>query len=104
IIVDGIIGMEGLGPVLGKPVKLDLIVSGFNPVTIDSVCCRIMDINPYAVETLWRAYKMGMGEINLENISVLGENIDYVKRKFSRPRFVTNNIIGALRAAFKTYF
>lgn len=103
IIVDGIIGMEGLGPVLGKPVNLNVIVSGFNPVTVDSVCCRIMDINPYAVEILWKAHKMGMGEIDMENIEVIGERINDVKKKFARPTMITSNIIGAIRAALKTY-
>ena len=103
IIVDGIIGMEGLGPVWGKPVNLNLVVSGLNPVTVDAVCCRIMDINPFSVNLLWRAYKMGMGEIDINKIEVHGEKIDDVKRKFSRPIFVTDNLIGALRAALKTY-
>lgn len=103
VIVDGIIGMEGLGPVWGKPVKLGLIVSGFNPIAVDAVCCKIMDINPYSVELLWRAYRMKMGEIDVERIEVLGERIEDVKKRFSRPTLLTNNIIGAIRAALKTY-
>ncbi|MEM3165661.1 MAG: DUF362 domain-containing protein [Candidatus Methanomethylicia archaeon] len=103
IIVDGIIGMEGLGPVLGKPVNLNLIVSGLNPVTVDAVCCKIMEINPYAVEILWKAYKMGMGEIDMEKIDVLGENIENVKRKFARPTIMMENVIGAIKAALRTY-
>ncbi|MEM4484059.1 MAG: DUF362 domain-containing protein, partial [Candidatus Methanomethylicia archaeon] len=103
IIVDGIIGMEGLGPVLGKPVNLNLIVSGLNPVTVDAVCCRIMEINPYAVEILWKAYKMGMGEIDMEKIDVLGEKIENVKRKFARPTIMMENVIGAIKAALRTY-
>ena len=103
IIVDGIIGMEGLGPVWGKPVNLGLIVSGFNPVVVDAVCCKIMDINPYSVGLLWRAYKMKMGEINVERIEILGERIENVKRRFSRPTLLADNIVGAIRATLKTY-
>jgi len=103
IIVDGIIGMAGLGPVWGKPVNLNLIVSGFNPVTVDAVCCRIMGINPYAVEILWKAYKMGMGEIDMDKVEILGERIDEVRKKFSHPSLIMSNIIGAMRAALKTY-
>ena len=103
IIVDGIIGMEGLGPVWGKPVELNLIVSGFNPVAVDAVCCGIMGINPYSVELLWRAYKMKMGEINVERMNILGEKIKDVKRKFSRPTFLINNIASAIKATLKTY-
>ncbi|MCS7097011.1 MAG: DUF362 domain-containing protein [Candidatus Methanomethylicia archaeon] len=103
IVVDGIIGMEGLGPVLGKPVNLNLIIAGLNPVTTDSVCCKLMGINPYAVETLWKAYKMNLGEIDIEKIEILGEKIESVERKFSKPIFIKDNIIGAVRAALKTY-
>jgi len=95
--------MEGLGPVWGKPVDLGLIVSGFNPVTVDAVCCRIMDINPYSVELLWRAYKMKMGEIDVEKIEILGERIESIKRRFSRPTLLVDNLVGAIRATLKTY-
>lgn len=103
IIVDGIIGMEGFGPIWGRPVNLNLIISGFNPVTVDAVCCRIMGINPYAIEVLWKAYKAGMGEIDVDRVEILGERIDDVKRRFSHPSLIMSNVMGALRAALKTY-
>jgi predicted dehydrogenase/uncharacterized protein (DUF362 family) len=103
IIVDGIIGMEGFGPIWGRPVNLNLVISGFNPVTVDAVCCRIMGINPYAIEVLWKAYKEGMGEIDADKVEILGERIDNIKRRFSHPSLMVSNVIGALRAALKTY-
>jgi len=103
IIVDGVVAMEGLGPVWGKPFPLNLIISGFNPVTVDAVCCKVVGINPYAVETLWRAYKMGIGEIDISRVDILGENIENVRQKFSYPVFMTKNITGAIRTALKTY-
>ncbi len=103
IVVDGVTAMEGLGPVWGTPVHLNLIISGLNPVTVDTVCCNIMEINPYTVEVLWRAYKMGMGEINIERIKILGERIEDVHKRFAHPRFMAKNLIGAIRTLFKTY-
>jgi uncharacterized protein (DUF362 family) len=103
IIVDGVTAMEGLGPILGTPVQLNLIVAGRSPVTVDALCCHIMGINPYSVEVLWRAYKSGMSEMNIERIEVLGEKIEDVKRKFSYPIFLKKNITGAIRTALKTY-
>jgi len=103
IIVDGIVGMQGLGPCHGTPVNLGLIVSGLNPVTVDAACCHIMGINPYAVEPLWKAYKVGVGEINIDKIEVLGEHIQNVKTKFNYPTFSTKNAWDALRTSFKTY-
>jgi predicted dehydrogenase/uncharacterized protein (DUF362 family) len=103
IIADGIVGMQGLGPMQGEPVNLGLIVSGLNPVTVDAVCCHVMGINPYGVEPLWKAYKTGVGEIDMERIQVLGETIDAVKTKFSHPVFSPGNVITALKTSFKTY-
>ena len=103
IIVDGIVGMQGLGPIQGTPVDLNLIISGLNPVTVDAVCCHVMEINPYAVETLWKAYKAGVGEIDINRIEVLGEIVDDVKKKFNYPIFSTKNALDALKTSFKVY-
>jgi len=103
IIVDGIVGMQGLGPIQGTPVNLNLIISGLNPATVDAVCCHVMGINPYAVETLWKAYKTGVGEIDINKIGVLGENVDDVKKKFNYPVFSTKNALDALKTSFKVY-
>ncbi|MEM3591718.1 MAG: DUF362 domain-containing protein [Candidatus Bathyarchaeia archaeon] len=104
IIVDGIIGMEGLGPVWGNPVNLNLIIAGFNPVTVDAVCCKIMGINPYSVSLLWKAYKTGMGEIDVNRVEILGEKIENVEKRFSRPTLMMDNIVGLIRSTLKTYF
>jgi hypothetical protein len=62
-----------------------------------------MGINPYSVESLWKAYKQGLGEINISKIDLLGEPIDDVKRKFRYPLLLRQNITGAVRTIFKTY-
>lgn len=103
IVVDGIVGMEGLGPINGSPVQLGLIISGLNPVTVDAVCCYIMEINPYAVEPLWKAFKAGVGEINIKHIQVIGETIDNVKIKFRLPSLTPQNIFTALKTRLKVY-
>ena len=103
IIVDGIVGMEGLGPIQGSPVDLGLIVSGLNPVTVDAVCCHIMGFNPYAIEALWRAYKAGVGEIDIGRIQVLGEKINDVKKRFSHPIRSPKNVLTALRTRLKMH-
>jgi len=101
IIADGIVAMEGLGPIHGRPVNLGLIISGRNPVTVDATCCHIMGFNPYAVEALWKAHQQGMGEIDPQNIRFLGEDVDNVKTKFSRPTLSRANVVQALKTEFR---
>jgi uncharacterized protein (DUF362 family) len=104
IIADGIVAMEGLGPINGKPVNLGLIISGKNPVTVDAACCHVMGFNPYAVEALWKAHQQGMGEIDREKIHFLGENLSSVQRKFVSPSLTRQNLVQALRTEFRLRF
>jgi uncharacterized protein (DUF362 family)/predicted dehydrogenase len=104
IIADGVVAMEGYGPILGKPVNLGLIISGKNPVTVDAACCHIMGFNPYAVEALWKAHQQGMGEIDAQKIQFLGEDIESVKGKFSLPSVSRQNLIQALKTELRLRF
>ena len=103
IIADGIVGMQGLGPIQGCPVNLGLIIAGLSPVTVDAVCCQIMGINPYAVKPLWKAYKAGIGEIDMSRTQIVGEKIRDVRRKFDYPTFSSKNIFTALKTTMKVH-
>jgi uncharacterized protein (DUF362 family) len=41
-IVDGLIGMEGSGPMQGEPIEAGLLVAGTDPVAVDMVAARAM--------------------------------------------------------------
>ena len=51
-VVDGIVGMEGNGPIQGKEKKAGLIVAGANVRAVDATCCRIMGIDPNKIPYL----------------------------------------------------
>lgn len=44
-IVDGIVGMEGNGPIQGTPKTAGVLVAGASLPAVDRVCCRIMGID-----------------------------------------------------------
>jgi len=85
IIVDGIKGQEGLGPISGTPIDMNLIIAGANPVSVDAVCARIMDINPRDILHIRGAADEGLGTLDLRRIRVCGEKIAAVKKKFIKP-------------------
>jgi len=58
-LVDGIIGMEGNGPVQGKPRAAGVIVAGANLAAVDATCCRLMGIDPERVRFLEMARHLG---------------------------------------------
>lgn len=81
-IVDGIIGMEGDGPIMGDPKKVGVIVMGRNLAAVDATCCRIMGIDPYQVSYLERADNW-LGPISEKAIEQCGETITAVRTNFN---------------------
>ena len=51
-IVDGIVGMEGDGPIMGNPIKASTLVVGRNLPAVDATCARIMGLRPEKVPYL----------------------------------------------------
>jgi uncharacterized protein (DUF362 family) len=88
-VMDATYAMEGSGPIFGTPVKMDLILASKDIVACDAVGSTIMgfevDEPPITVE----AYQRGLGEMNLDKITVRGEQIGAVKRRFTRSHEVT---------------
>src|SRR5262249_50060813 len=54
-IVDGIVGMEGNGPIQGTPKPAGVLVMGSDLPAVDATCCRVMGIDPAKVEYLQMA-------------------------------------------------
>jgi len=84
-IVDGVVGMEGNGPVQGTPKTVGVLVAGSNPVTVDATCCRIMRIDPERIDYLRLATEGLHGRFAEENIQQIGERISTVAMAFELP-------------------
>lgn len=81
-IVDGIVGMEGNGPIQGTPKPVGVLVAGKDPVAVDATCCRIMKIDPMRIRYLQLALGGSASAILEENIAQLGETIQSVSNAF----------------------
>src|ERR1041384_1714007 len=81
-IVDGVVGMEGDGPIMGKPQKAGVVVMGRNLVAVDATCCRIMGIDPNKISYLERADNW-LGPIGESSIKQCGEAIATVRTNFN---------------------
>ncbi|MEM2027018.1 MAG: DUF362 domain-containing protein [Candidatus Bathyarchaeia archaeon] len=82
-VIDGIVAGEG-HEVSGSPVEMNLVIAGTDPVAVDAVGAAVMGISPTEVKHLVLAEKKGLGTCRLENIEVIGEPVERVKRKFRR--------------------
>ena len=82
-VVDGIIAGEG-HETSGDPIEMNLVIAGTDPVAVDATGAVVMDIAPADVKHLRFAEKKGLGTCNLGEITILGEPMERVKRKFRR--------------------
>ena len=81
-IVDGIIGMEGNGPIQGTPKACGLLILGDDPVAVDATCCRVMGLIPGKVKYLAQAGTL-LGHVNADKIEQRGESIASVRTPFA---------------------
>jgi uncharacterized protein (DUF362 family) len=80
-IVDGIVGLEGDGPIHGTAADVGVIVMGDVPSAVDATAARIMGLRPEAVTYLQRAAGV-LGPIGESSIVQRGESIASVLRPF----------------------
>jgi len=79
-VIDGFVAMEGRGPTDGSSVKMDLIIAGKDPVATDATCARVMGLDPHEISHIRTAHQKGLG--NIDDIEIVGSQIDEVKRVF----------------------
>jgi len=81
IIADGIVAMEGNGPIQGKPKPCGVVVFGEDPVAVDSTCVRIAGLSPEKINYLHMAGEF-LGNIEEGQIEQIGESISRVRSPF----------------------
>jgi len=75
-VVDGIIA-------LGRhPVRIGIVIAGKDNLAVDSVAARVMGYNPWRIKHLRLAAQEKVG--NVENLRVVGENIEDICKLFPR--------------------
>jgi uncharacterized protein (DUF362 family) len=84
-IVDGIVGMEGDGPLNGTAKPVGAVVMGADLLAVDATCCRLMRLPPERVPTLVLAAQRRLGQLREEAIPQLGESIESLARRFELP-------------------
>jgi hypothetical protein len=83
-VVDAIIGQEGMGPLLGLPVEMGLVLAGRDLVAVDAIAGRIMGFAPEEVPITVTAANRGLGTMAEAKIEVTGEPVASVARRFVR--------------------
>ena len=85
-IIDGTVGMEGLGPSAGQAKPFGVVVLSADPFAADAVACRLMGANAHEVAHLRiGGDERGYGVIDLEQISVTPQNWQNLATPFAHP-------------------
>jgi uncharacterized protein (DUF362 family) len=83
-IVDGIIGMQGNGPIQGDAKAMGILVMGSDLVAVDATCCRLMGIAPELIEYLQMAGSF-LGNLRHQDIEQRGESVKALASPFELP-------------------
>jgi uncharacterized protein (DUF362 family) len=95
VIADGIVAMEGNGPLQGTARDLGRIVMSDDPVAADFTCARLMGFDPYRIAHLAQAAQF-LGNGDVQRIDQLGEGLPQTVRPFSVLPEFAHLIAGAM--------
>jgi len=87
-IVDARVGLEGWeGP---KTRRLDTLILGRKPVSVDATMARVMGFQPRRIRHLVEAEKYGLGTLNP---NVLGESMESTAARFNQPPYLKSTAL-----------
>jgi prephenate dehydratase len=84
-IIDGTVGMEGLGPSAGEAKPLDVVVVGVDAFAADAVACRLMGTGAEDVPHLRMGAERGYGVIDIDKIRIEPGNWEQWRKPFVTP-------------------
>ncbi|MBI4790883.1 MAG: DUF362 domain-containing protein [Chloroflexi bacterium] len=84
-VVDGIVGMEGDGPISGNAVSSGALVVGTDLLAVDATAARLMGFDPAQIDYLSFAAWAGVGASDESKIELVGEPLARLQRGYARP-------------------
>jgi uncharacterized protein (DUF362 family) len=80
-IVDGIVGMEGNGPLQGQAKSTGVLIFGDDFVSVDASAARLMKLEPRKINHLAKADAF-LGNVANEKIEQIGERLESLQQDF----------------------
>ncbi len=73
-VIDGVVAMDGPGPIKGRARPLGYLVGGTEPIACETICCELVNIKPDDLPIIKTARQMGFGCSDIEKIKILGDD------------------------------
>ena len=80
-IVDGVVGMEGDGPIMGRARPVGFVAVGRDPVAVDATCARVIGLDPARMPYLSIASQF-LGNIADNRVEQRGEPVARYRTRF----------------------
>jgi uncharacterized protein (DUF362 family) len=71
-LMDGLVGMQGRGPINGYPINLNVLLASRDPVALDATGMRLIGLEPFTSRHLLEAQRLGLGTLVEDQIQVDG--------------------------------
>ena len=95
-IIDGIVGMEGMGPGTGDPKKAGVLIAAQNPYAADFAAASIIGMNGDLIPLIAEAKKRGYIPRAESELIFTGTPVKSVKVRFEPPQMMKNTGILSL--------
>ncbi len=81
-LVDGIVGLQGDGPLFGTPVASGALIGGTDFLAVDATCARLMGFDPASMGYLDFMAWAGLGQLDANKIELRGAPLDTLVRSY----------------------
>jgi uncharacterized protein (DUF362 family) len=71
-LMDGLVGMQGRGPINGFPINLNVLLASRDPVALDATAMRLIGLEPRKAAHVVHAQQIGLGTLEEAAIAVDG--------------------------------
>jgi uncharacterized protein (DUF362 family) len=92
-LVDGLIGMEGRGPVAGPARDMNVILASQDCIALDATLMRLVGLNPKRCRHLVIASRRQLGRFASEDISVDGDWASHATKFQPAPKDYANTVM-----------
>jgi uncharacterized protein (DUF362 family) len=72
-IIDGVMAMDGAGPIRGRTRPLGWLIGGTEPIACEIVCCKLVGIKPEELPMIKTARQMGLECPDADKIKIDGD-------------------------------
>jgi uncharacterized protein (DUF362 family) len=71
-LMDGLVGMQGRGPINGYPINLNVLLASRDPVALDATAMRLIGLDPLTCRHALHAQELGLGTVAEGQIKIDG--------------------------------